>query len=69
MISYIWFIPTPFKTEYMSAYVNTPKHSLQNKFEISMRNIPENGGKQISIFCAAQFQFDVIYSMTLDFDS
>jgi len=29
----------------MSAYVKTPKRSLQKKYEISMRKIPENGGK------------------------
>ena len=31
--------------------------------------IPENGGTLISVICAAQFHFDVIFSMTLDFVS
>ena len=57
----------------MSAYVKTPKHSLQNKFKINLKyqweKILENGGKNISIFCAGQFQFDAIYSMILDFAS
>jgi len=56
----------------MSAYVKTPKHSLQNKSKIW--NIDEKKYQKMEVskflyFALVQFQFDAIYSMILDFVS